>query len=120
MTLVAGRVRRWLVRAPLRGAPLGVRATAPLGSAPEEGDAVWITPEGPLDPVSLSLTLPEVSGLVFIGPVAGSTGVFSRLLGREIRVPRAVRGSALLIAGYRNIGGAVDPASGLDLCWGER
>jgi hypothetical protein len=107
-----------------KSAPLGVRATAPLGTI-EDGDAVWISPPstGPFDPVSISLTLPEPASLgaaiVIIGDVAGESGLFSRLLGREVRVPRAVRGSALLLAGYRNIAGAIDPASGLDLCWGE-
>lgn len=108
-----------------RSAPLGVRSTAPLDTQLDEGDAVWITPPtgGPLDSVSISLLLPEPatlgSGLVMIGPIAGESGLLSRVFGREVRVPRAVRGSALLLAGYRNVGGAVDPASGLDLCWAE-
>lgn len=105
-----------------RSAPLGIRTTAPLeGNAREDGDAVWISPkaEGPQDPLSLSLTLPEPAGLLIIGGIACESGLFSRLLGRAVRVPRAVRGSALLLAGYRNVCGAVDPASGLDLCWGE-
>jgi hypothetical protein len=108
-----------------RSAPLSIRKTAPLGSPTEEGDAVWISPPstGPIDPVSISLTLPEPAsmgaGLVMIGDLAGEAGLFSRLLGREVRVPRAVRGSALLLAGYRNVCGALDPASGLDLCWAE-
>lgn len=108
-----------------RNAPLGVLATAPLEArAPlEDGDAVWIAPPGPVDAVSLSLILPEPAslgaGLVIIGPIAGATGLMSRLLGREVRIARAVRGSALLLAGYRNIAGAIDPQSGLDLCWAE-
>jgi hypothetical protein len=106
-----------------RSAPLGVTTSAPLGTPLEDGDAIWITPPGPVDAVSLSLVLPEPPsigvGLVIISPIAGETGLMSRLLGREVRIPRAIRGSALLLAGYRNIGGAIDPASGLDLCWGE-
>ena len=86
-----------------RSAPLGVRANAPLDTQLDEGDAVWITPpnSGPIDPVSISLLLPEPSslgsGLVMIGPIAGESGLLSRVLGREVRVPRAVRGSALLL-----------------------
>lgn len=106
-----------------RSAPLGVHASAPLGAPREDGDAVWITPPGPVDAVSLSLLLPEPAslgaGFVIISPIAGEPGLMSRLLGREVRIPRAVRGSALLLAGYRNVAGAIDPASGLDLCWAE-
>ncbi len=108
-----------------RSAPLGVRVAAPLDGELAEGDAVWISPpsSGPLDPMSLSLLLPEPSslgeGLIVFGDLAGDTGLFSRLLGREVRVSRAVRGSALLLAGYRNVAGGVDRGSGLDLCWAQ-
>lgn len=106
-----------------RSAPLGVRASAPLDGPLAEGDAAWITPpsSGPLDPVAISLLLPEPAslgeGLIVVSELAGDAGLFSRLLGREVRVPRAVRGSALLLAGYRKVEGGVDRASGLDLCW---
>ena len=104
-------------------APFGVHKVERLEGEMEEGDALFITPDAAHDAVSLSLTLPEPAalgrGCVVIAPSVGETGLFSRLLGREQRIARAVRGSALLLAGYRNIGGGVDPASGLDLCWGH-
>jgi hypothetical protein len=107
---------------PPRAVPFGV-AAVPFDGALEEGDAVWVAPDAAHDATSLSLTLPEPAslgrGFVVIGPTVGESGLFSRLLGREVRIARAVRGSALLLAGYRNIGGGVDPVSGLDLCWGE-
>jgi hypothetical protein len=119
-------VRRWRLlpghRLPRGSAPLGVAATEPFGEL-RDGDAVWFQPGG-LDreaPEALAGSLPDAAsiGLIVVSPLATEGGFLSRVLGRELRVPRAVRGSALLLRGYRRIGGGVDPASGLDLCWGR-
>lgn len=125
---IAARVRRWRLprggKLPTGAAPLGVRATRALEDGPiEPGDAVWMSPPAGVDvPSALAAALPEPSAvrgaLLVVGPAA-EVGTFARLLGRERRVPRAVRGSALLLAGYRAIAGGVDPASGHDLCWAD-
>jgi len=120
-------VRRWRLlpktSLPRGSAPLGVPLTAPVGDEMLEGDALWFSPASGIDaevPSALASTLPEpgaVSGLIVIGPLASQSGFLARVLGREARVARAVRGSALLLRGYSAIGGGLDPASGLDLCW---
>ncbi|MBI2393463.1 MAG: hypothetical protein HYV09_28035 [Deltaproteobacteria bacterium] len=125
---VASRVKRWRLprgaRLPTGAAPLGVRATRALEDGPiEAGDAVWVAPPSGVDaPSALAAALPDPStvrgALIVVGPAA-EVGTFARLLGRERRLPRAVRGSALLLAGYAAIGGGVDSQSGHDLCWGE-
>jgi hypothetical protein len=132
---IASRVQRWRVPKNASAPPraLGVRATAPFDpsdpssvSSIEAGDAIWVVPLG-LDeratPWDLVALLPEpeaVRGaLVVMAPVATRAGFFARLLGSEPAVARAVRGSALLLKGYGAIGGGRDPASGLDLVWGE-
>ncbi len=109
-----------------RGAPMGVSRTAPLDASLEPGDAVWIELRGGLDPdapVAVADALPDPASLragvpVVIGPALARAGLFARLVGREIRVARSVRGSALLLRGYVEVGGGRDPSSGLDLCWG--
>jgi len=126
---IASRVRRWRVpkNVPTPRA-LGVTNAAPLDATLEiePGDALWLVPQG-LDeratPWDLVALLPEpesVRGaLVVVAPVVPRTGFFARLLGSEPNIPRAVRGSALLLKGFTSIGGGVDPTSGLDLAWGE-
>lgn len=130
---IAARVRRWriatggsLERLGARP-PLGVRVTADLSAPIDEGDAVLVLPSAQLDaslPAALAEVLPEpraiAGALVVIAPVAPLSGLLARLsLRRAEPIARSVRGAALLLRGYRHIGGGVDPESGLDLVWGE-
>lgn len=127
------RVQRWRLlpghKLPRGSAPLGVSLSAPVDVAQGrhldaellDGDAVWFQPNGidPEAPAALAAVLPAPSEarLIVVSPLAAEASFFARVLGREIRLPRAVRGSALLLRGYRSIEGGLDPASGLDLCW---
>lgn len=119
-------VRRWRVlpgqKLPRGSAPLGVAQVAPLGGEWLDGDALWFSPAGvdPEVPSALAAALPDpalVPGLIVVGPLAAEGGFLARVLGREKHVTRAVRGSALLLRGFRAVAGAVDPKSELDLCW---
>ena len=130
---IAARVRRWrlpsgttlerLGAAP----PLGVRVTADLSAPVEEGDAVLVLPPAKLDlrtPEALAESLPDprsiAGALVVVAPFGPRVGLLARFsLVRVEPVPRSVRGAALLLRGYRHVGGGVDPASGLDLAWAE-
>ncbi len=112
---------------PRGSVPLAVTVTTKLSEgAIVEGDAVWLAPAVTEDPYALAQTLPEphsVAGAwVILGPNAPSAPsrtLLSRLFGsKQLGSPRAVRGSALLLRGYRNVGGGFDAKSGLDLCWG--
>lgn len=131
---IEGRVRRWRVPSGVAlgklGAPspLGVRETAPLAPAPlEPGDAVLALPPSAVDanaPWALAESLPDpaatAGALVVLLPSPLRTGLLAKLSLRRVEsIPRAVRGAALLLRGYRAIGGGVDPHSGLDLVWGE-
>ncbi len=115
------RVRRWRGTPPRGTAPLGISARAPGTDGLIDGDALVITPTAECeDPAALAATLPApVPGALLVVFESGDASMLARLLGRRVRVSRAVRGAALLLAGYRAIGAGVDPASGLDLCWGE-
>lgn len=120
---IASEVKRWRVigALPRGSAPLGVAASAPFDGTLAPGDAIWCAPDvrDPESPAALESLLPEpmAGGLIFVAPAIAKPGIFARLTGGETRVPRAVRGSALLLRGYTDIGGALDPASGLDLAW---
>jgi hypothetical protein len=130
---IAARVRRWRLATGVAierlGArpPLGVRVTADLSAPIEEGDAVLVLPSAQLDaslPAAIAEVLPDprtIAGAwVVVGPVAPLSGLLARLsLRRAEPIARSVRGAALLLRGYRHIGGGVDPESGLDLVWGE-
>ncbi len=50
---------------------------------------------------------------------ATKAGFFGRVFGGERGLPRGLRGAALLLRGYVDVEGALDPASGLDLVWGK-
>jgi hypothetical protein len=130
---IAARVRRWRVATGVSlerlGAhpPLGVRVQADLSGPIEQGDAVLVLPSAQLDP-SLPAAVAEVlpdprtiaGALVVVVPAAPLSGLLARLsLRRAEPIARSVRGAALLLRGYRHIGGGVDPESGLDLVWGE-
>lgn len=126
MSAALPAVQRWRVlpgtKLPRGSAPLGVARVEPLGSEWLDGDALWFSPTGvdPEVPSALAAALPDpalISGPIVVGPLAAEGGFFARVLGREKHVARAVRGSALLLRGYRAIGGGVDPNSELDLCW---
>jgi len=105
-------------------APFGVSSVLPLAAGPlEPGDALFLE-FADLDPVALAARLPApVPGVTLVlGPrrsdERGGGSALARLFGRRPPTsPRGVRGSALLLAGYRELGGGVD-AAGLDLCWG--
>jgi hypothetical protein len=134
---IEARVTRWRVPSGLAldklGAPppLGVRVAAPLAPLPiEQGDAVLAQPpaSNDLDAPTVIATLVEalpdprtVAGApVVVLPTPPATGLLARLALRRVApIPRALRGAALLLRGYRSIGGGVDPRSGLDLVWGE-
>ncbi|GAC1598362.1 MAG: hypothetical protein NVS3B20_20660 [Polyangiales bacterium] len=57
--------------------------------------------------------------MVIVAPKGHRGGFLSRVFGRDRSVPRPVRGAALLLKGYSDIAGGVDPDSGLDLVWGR-
>ena len=126
---LAARVRRWRISDGERmpRALLGVAALAKLDGGPlEPGDALWVAPrklEDRATPWALVRALPDPSliagAIVVVAPEALAGGFFSRLIGGERPLSRAVRGAALLLRGYFAIAGGVDPASGLDLVWGE-
>ena len=130
---IAGRVERWRTivggRPPCgpRGSPLAVVNHFALEPHSEwrTGDAIWLVPP---DGAAVSFAtlvglIPDpcpVSGaLVVISSGGQTTSFFSRLWKAPTPVPRALRGSALLLKGYRAIAGGIDPSSGLDLIWGE-
>lgn len=120
MSSLQGRVRRWR-GSPPKGGALGVTASAPGTDALAEGDAIAIAPTTEVDdPGALAAMLPAPTpGALIVVFESADASMFARLLGRRVRVSRAVRGAALLLAGYRAIGGGVDRASGQDLCWAE-
>jgi hypothetical protein len=120
---IAAEVKRWRVigALPRGSAPLGVSSSAPFDGTLAPGDAIWSAPDvrDPESPAALETLLPEpiLGALIFVAPAIAKPGIFARLTGGETRLPRAVRGAALLLRGYRAIEGALDPASGLDLAW---
>lgn len=130
---LAARVRRWRLPTGVAidrlGArpPLGVRVTADLSAPIEAGDAVLVLPSAQLDgslPAAIAEALPDprsiAGALLVVAPVAPLSGLLARLsLRRAEPIARSVRGAALLLRGYRHVGGGVDPVSGLDLVWGE-
>lgn len=99
---------------------LGVGAFAPLSAGPfEPGDALFLEVDGD-DPTAVAATLPApIPGVpLVLGPErrAPPRSALSRWFGgRPPRVPRGVRGAALLLAGYVEVGG--DPAA--DVVWGS-
>jgi hypothetical protein len=101
------------------GAPIGPTFAREMGEA---GRAILVVPTSIDDPAALAAMLPDpeqTGGAIVILPGEVPQGLAARIFGRVQRVPRAVRGAALLLRGYRAIAGGVDPASGIDLCWGE-
>jgi hypothetical protein len=64
-------------------------------------------------------TLASATPVMVLGEAAAPGRSWSRLfgLGRP-KVARALRCGALLVRGYVNIGGALDPATGSDIAWG--
>jgi hypothetical protein len=64
-------------------------------------------------------TLVSATPVMVLGEAAAPGPGWSRLfgLGRP-KVARALRCGALLVRGYVNIGGALDPATGSDIAWG--
>lgn len=100
-----------------RRAPQGV-PVAPLSAGPfAEGDALYLEVDAD-DPLVVAAALPPpVPGVpLVLGPErrTASRGGFSRWFGgRPPKVPRGVRGAALLLAGYVDVGG--DPSE--DLVW---
>jgi hypothetical protein len=120
---IASEVKRWRVLGALpRGsAPLGVASSAPFDGTLAPGDAIWcaLDVRDPESPAALEAMLPApIDGaLIFVAPAIAKPGIFARLTGGETRLPRAVRGSALLLRGYREIEGALQPARGRDLAW---
>ncbi|MGZ3420018.1 MAG: hypothetical protein ACXWUG_09600 [Polyangiales bacterium] len=120
---IASEVKRWrpIGSLPRGSAPLGVSASAPFDGTLSPGDAIWCAPDvrDAESPAALESLLPEPlpGALVFVAPSVAKPGLFARLTGGETKIPRAVRGSALLLRGYRDVAGGLDPASGLDLAW---
>ncbi len=62
-------------------------------------------------------TLPPGTLVLILGEVAPKDALIGRWLGPRVRVPRHLRGSALLARGYVRLGAGID-ASGNDLAWG--
>ncbi len=134
---IAPRVHRWRLPTGVTLAlvsstpPLGVARVADLVGPIEQGDAVLIVPPASIlasidatSPAALAEALPDprsVAGaIVVVAPMPARTGWLARLsLRRATPLARSVRGAALLLRGYRRVGGGLDAASGLDLAWGE-
>lgn len=120
-------VTRWRLPAgsslPRGAQPLGVAKSAPWdGAAMEEGDAIWWAPRAAAeDPAALAVLLPEPAfgATLVVAESPTTTSLFARIVGRTFALPRAVRGAALLLRGYREVGGGIDPATGFDLIWGR-
>lgn len=111
-------VRRWRGTLPRGAAPFGVTACAPGVDDLQEGDALVFAPTSDFgDPAALAALLPTPTGAPLVVLPCGDSSFLARVLGKQVRVSRAVRGSALLLAGYRSIGGATD--RGVDLIWAE-
>jgi hypothetical protein len=69
--------------------------------------------------IPLASEMPEGRIVVVLPERAASGGIITRLFrGGRTPVPRAVRATALLARGYREIGAAVDAKTDLDLVWG--
>jgi len=112
------QVTRWRGTLPRGTAPFGVTACAPGLDDLQEGDALVFAPTSDFDdPAALAALLPAPSGAPLVVLPCGDSSFLARVLGKRVRVSRAVRGSALLLAGYRDIGGAV--SGGVELCWGR-
>jgi hypothetical protein len=103
------------------------RIAADARDVPALSDDAWVIAPASLTegtaPDALATALPtptslEIGWLVVLG-AAPARGWLSRLRGRAPELPRGVRGAALLLAGYRAIGGGIDRASGLDWVWGR-
>ena len=104
-------LRRW---SDAHDAPVAVLLSLPAGWPPTGlGDVDTIAAQLP-DPSSLAAgTL-----VVILGEGMASPGLFGRLLRPRGRIARAVRASALLVRGYVDIGGGLDPSTRQDLAWG--
>jgi hypothetical protein len=83
---------------------------------PSTGDAPTL--EEVAAQIPLPGTLTAGTMVVVLGDAAPASALLGRLLGARVRIPRHLRASALLAAGYTRIGGAVDPKTGNDLAWG--
>jgi hypothetical protein len=81
---------------------------------PSAGDAPTLAEIATALPAPFTLTPGAL--VIILGELAprGPLG----WLGSRVRVPRHLRSSALLAAGYTRIGGAADPKAGGDLAWG--
>lgn len=97
----------------------------------DAGDAVRVTvTEGDArDASTLAAALPDPSSLppgtrVIVAADAASSRSFAgRLfatLARTQGIPRVVRCTALLLRGYDEVGGGLDPETSADLAWGRR
>ena len=62
--------------------------------------------------------LSEGTAVVILGSAGRGRGLVAKLFGKNDPVPRALRASALLVRGYRDIAASVDEASGHDLVTG--
>jgi hypothetical protein len=77
------------------------------------------------DPAQVAAQLPAPSTLapgtrVFVLAAASrGGGLFRRLIGRTVSIPRVVRCTALLARGYTSVGAGVDDISRQDLAWGS-
>ena len=83
----------------------------------------WV-PSGLADVAAVIAQLPAAATFpsgTFVTILAGDDPppLLQRLFTRApMPVARATRGNALLIQGYRRLGGGIDPVSGIDLAWG--
>ncbi len=103
----------------------------PLGAQVHEGARdvlVTLGPDDGADVASVARALPDPTTLgrgalvVVLPDVASARSLAGRLfaaLGRAPGVPRVLRCTALLARGYVDVGGGVDPETGVDLAWGR-
>jgi hypothetical protein len=94
----------------------------PFGLAFDGEGAAWcvlFSPGATTVPRLLDeLPVPPTGTLVLLLPeLARRPGLLGRLA-RPEAVPLAIRCTALLARGFTNVGGGVEPTSGLELAWG--
>jgi len=80
--------------------------------------AVGMTVEEVARQLPLPTTLAPGTLVLVLGVLAPNRSGIGRWLEPTIRIPRYLRGSALLAAGYARLGGGTDPLGGGDLAWG--
>jgi hypothetical protein len=106
-----------LVRAPSARTP--PKPPFGLASFDESAAAIAIETDGDDTVASVAARIPTASELAEGTPIVmlggGGRGLVATLIGKSEPVSRAVRSSALLVRGYRDIEASVDETSGHDI-----